>query len=374
MTFEKTRVAGVAIVLAVAAGVFACNRETAEEVESETPVAVRTAPAALGDVRGVVHATGLVSPAPGADLVVIAPEAARVLEIPHAVGDRVRRGDVLVRFETPGPVADVQRQQAELNRARTTLENARVAETRARELFERGVGARREAEDAARAVADAEAALAEAQASLGAAQAVAGRATVRATFDGIVVKRQHNPGDLVEPSASDAVLRVVDPRRIELVAGVPLADASRVAVGAPAHLVETSPDTREVVLKVLSRPAAVESGTATVPVRLGFAGPVDIPVGAPAQVDIEAEQHKGVVVVPATAVVREGDETAVFVANAAKARRRAVETGITDGEHVEIVSGVKPGEMVIVDGQAGLPDDAAITIVNDPKDAKDEAK
>jgi multidrug efflux pump subunit AcrA (membrane-fusion protein) len=64
----------------------------------------------------------------------------------------------------------------------------------------------------------------------------------------------------------------------------------------------------------------------------------------------------------------------VFVANAAKARRRAVETGITDGEHVEIVSGVKPGEMVIVDGQAGLPDDAAITIVNDPKDAKDEAK
>jgi cobalt-zinc-cadmium efflux system membrane fusion protein len=374
MTFDKTGFAGVAFIVAIAAGAIACDRQTAEEVESETPVAVKTAPAALGDVRGVIHATGIVNPAPGADLVVIAPETARVLEISHAVGDRVRRGDVLVRFETPGPAADVQRQQAELNRARTTLENARFAQTRARELFERGVGARREVEDATRAVADAEAAVAEAQASLGAAQAVAGRATVRATFDGIVAKRQHNPGDLVEPTASDAVLRIVDPRRIELTASVPLADASRIEVGAPAHLVDTSPDVREVVLKVLSRPAAVESGTATVPVRLGFGAPVTIPVGAPAQVDIEAEQHKGVVVVPAAAIVREGDETAVFVANGAKAQRRAVETGITDGAHVEIVSGIKPGEMVIVDGQAGLPNDAAITIANDSKSAKDEPK
>jgi RND family efflux transporter MFP subunit len=280
----------------------------------------------------------------------------------------------LVRFETPGPLADVQRQQAELSRARTTLENARVAETRARELFERGVGARREVEDATRAVADAEAALTGAQASLEAARAVAGRATVRATFDGIVAKREHNPGDVVEPTASDAVLRVVDPRRIEVVAAVPLADASRIEVGAPAHLVEPSPDAREVVLKVLSRPAAVDSGTATVPVRLGFGAPVSIPVGAPAQVEIEAEQHKGVVLVPAAAIVREGDETAVFVANGAKAQRRTVETGITDGAHVEIVSGVKAGEMVIVDGQAGLPNDAAITTPNDSKSAKDESK
>jgi multidrug efflux pump subunit AcrA (membrane-fusion protein) len=109
-------------------------------------------------------------------------------------------------------------------------------------------------------------------------------------------------------------------------------------------------------------------------VRLGFGAPVSIPVGAPAQVEIEAEQHKGVVLVPAAAIVREGDETAVFVANGAKAQRRTVETGITDGAHVEIVSGVKAGEMVIVDGQAGLPNDAAITTPNDSKSAKDESK
>jgi multidrug efflux pump subunit AcrA (membrane-fusion protein) len=59
--------------------------------------------------------------------------------------------------------------------------------------------------------------------------------------------------------------------------------------------------------------------------------------------------------------VREGEETAVFVANGEKAERRVVVIGLTDGMDVEIVSGVKEGEMVIVDGQAGLPDGAKIT-------------
>ncbi len=47
---------------------------------------------------------------------------------------------------------------------------------------------------------------------------------------------------------------------------------------------------------------------------------------------------------------------------AGKRSARRVQTGLTDGTNVEILSGVKAGEMVIVDGQAGLPDGAAITI------------
>ena len=66
--------------------------------------------------------------------------------------------------------------------------------------------------------------------------------------------------------------------------------------------------------------------------------------------------------VPAVSVVRDGEETAVFVAAGAKAQRRAVRVGMSDGTSVEILSGVKAGERVIVDGQAGLPDDAAITV------------
>jgi hypothetical protein len=87
---------------------------------------------------------------------------------------------------------------------------------------------------------------------------------------------------------------------------------------------------------------------------------VRLPVGTPVELDVSAEQHDGVVMVPAAALVREGDETFVFVATDMKAERRAVTIGLADDQHVEIRSGVQAGEAVIVRGQAGLPDGALI--------------
>jgi len=80
------------------------------------------------------------------------------------------------------------------------------------------------------------------------------------------------------------------------------------------------------------------------------------------QLTIEAEEHRDVVLVPAAAVTHEGEEAAVFVVNGEKAERRVVMLGITDDAHAEIRSGIKAGDAVIVTGQAGLPDGAAITL------------
>ena len=92
-----------------------------------------------------------------------------------------------------------------------------------------------------------------------------------------------------------------------------------------------------------------------------FAATDIAPVGTPLQVTIDTEEHKNVVLVPTDAVIREADETAVFVANGDKAERRVVTLGLSDAEHTEIKSGIKAGEPVIVKGQAGLPDGAKIT-------------
>ncbi len=340
----------------------ACSKQAAEVVESETVVPVKTAPAVSGSIRGVVHATGVIAPALGAELVVIAPEAARIAEIPHAEGDRVEKGALLVRFEIPSLVAEVQRQAAEAQRAEAQLANAKANQARAIDLFDRGVAARKEMEDAAREVADARAAVAQAEAARTAAITLAARSVVRATFNGIIAKRHHNPGDMVEAAAGDPVLRVIDPQRLEVVASIPMGDASRVIMGARARLSASASDGQDIALKVVSRPAAVETGTATIPVRLGFVGRAHFSAGTPVQVDIEAEQHTGVVLIPGSALVREAEETGVFIANGDKAQWRPVHIGLTDGTYTEILSGVRPGEIVIVDGQAGLPDGATISI------------
>ena len=131
-------------------------------------------------------------------------------------------------------------------------------------------------------------------------------------------------------------------------------------MGARARLM-LSTDAPPLPLKVVSRPAAVEPGTASAPVRLSFSTPHSLAVGTPVEVEIDAEEHTNVVLVPAEALVREGEETAVFVVAGERAERRPVVVGIVDRLHVEIREGVKAGEQVIVHGQAGLPDGAEIT-------------
>jgi len=356
----------------VVASTVACSRETPEETETEAPVPVMVAAATTGSIRGVVHATGVVNPAPDGELIVIAPEPARIAEIPRAEGERVARGDVLVRFDIPSLAAEVQRQAAEVQRAQAGVANARANQTRQRELFDRGIAARKDVEDADRAVADAEAAVGQAEASRAAAEAAAARTTVRATFNGVIAKRFHNPGDLVEASASDPVLRVIDPRRLEVVASVPLSESARIVIGAPARLAPVPTGAPDTPLKVVSRPAQVEQGTATIPIRVAFASPTNLSAGLPVQVEIQAEQHNNVVLVPSAAIAREGEETAVFIAKGDKAERRPVMIGISDDEHTEIRSGVKAGEMVIVEGQNGLPDGAAISVETGDKGADEK--
>ena len=338
-----------------------CSREATEEVTSDTVVPVTTEAAAVGTIRATLTVTGTVTAAPGADLLVIAPEPARIAEIPHAEGDRVRRGDVLVRFEIPAYAADVATKRGDVARAQARLQNARAAQTRAHDVFDRGIAARKEVEDADRELADAQAGVTEAEATLAAAQTLAAQATVRATFDGVVAKRTHNPGDSVEAAASDPVLRVVDPKRLEVTASIPVADVERIAMGAAAQLASPSGGATA-ALKIVSRPAAVEANTATAPIRLAFTALTAIPIGAPVQLTIDAEEHRDVVLVPAAAVTHEGEEAAVFVVNGEKAERRVVILGITDDAHAEIRSGIKAGEAVIVTGQAGLPDGAAIAV------------
>jgi RND family efflux transporter MFP subunit len=349
----------------------ACNRATPEEVESETVVPVTVVPAQTGNIRAVIHATGTVTPAPGAVLLVVAPEPARIAEIPKGEGDRVARGDLLVRFEIPSAAAEVPKQRAEVTRAQAQVENARAAQTRARELFDRGVAARKEVEDADRDLADAQAALAQAQAALAAAETAASRAVVRAPFAGVIAKRMHNPGDLVEATAGDPVLRLIDPQRLEVTASVPIGDVARVVVGARAHLTGGA----RALLTVVSRPAAVEEGTAAVPIRLAFAASsAAFPAAVPVQIHIDAEEHTGVVLVPAAAVVHEGQDAFVYVAVENKAERRPVMIGISDDEHAEVRSGVKAGEMVITRGQAGLPDGATIAIEGPENNEKKDGK
>jgi RND family efflux transporter MFP subunit len=235
----------------------------------------------------------------------------------------------------------VQRQAAEVQRAEAALATAKANQARQQQLFDRGIAARKRRRRCRPHC-----------------RRRAGRRRPRlkhrarppsrrrddrryaAAFSGVVAKRFHNPGDLVEAAASDPVLRVIDPRRLEVVASVPLSDSPRIVLGARGWLKAGVTGLPDLALKVVSRPAQVEQGTASIPVRLAFAGgATNLAAGTPVQIDIDAEKHNNVVLIPAVALVREGEATAVFVVMGDKAQRRPVQTGLTDGTDLEILSG-----------------------------------
>jgi len=339
-----------------------CGTPAVEQLETEAAVPVVVEPVETRTLEVALSVTGVVAPAPGAEWTIVAPAAARIAEITKGEGDAVQAGDVLVRFEIPSFTADLAARRADVAQATTRVATTRAAVTRLSGLFDRGVAAAREVDDAKRDQAEAEAALAQAESAVEAASAMLDRMVVRAAFAGVVARRWHNAGDLVDAASSDPVLRVIDPSRLQVIASVPVTDLVRVAVGQPARILGPASDTPQSA-RVTARPGQIEAGSATADVRLTLAGPTRLAAGSVVRVDIVTESRAGVLSARTAAVVHDGDDTYVMVAGTDnKAHKHAVELGLATVDRIEIRSGLAAGDLAIVRGQEGLPDDADVVV------------
>jgi len=340
----------------------ACRKPEADSVETSDAVIVATASVRRAPIRAIIVANGRVRPAPGASFDVVAPQPARVAELPHSAGDRVRKGDLLALFEIPSLEAERSGREADRKRAAARLENAEAALARVEGLFARGIAARKEVEDARRERTEAEAAVAESDAGLAAAERLEARCRVRAPFAGVVVSRKGDPGDLVDPGAPDPILRLVDTARLEVEAMVTLADVPKLKAGAPARVIGPEAYAPEEA-RLRDVPGSVDPVTATAPIRLELASVSKLPAGAPVRVEITAAERADALVVPTAACVREADETFVYtVGGDGKARRTRVTTGLATEAETEILSGLKEADAVVVAGQTALPDGATVTV------------
>jgi RND family efflux transporter MFP subunit len=337
----------------------ACHQASPEAVATVEAVPVTTATAQAGPIRAVIAATGQVKPAAGAELLVVPPQDARIAELTKGAGDRVRRGELLVRFQIPSLEADAATKRSDLARAQAQLETARKNLDRLSGLLQRGIASRKEVEDAQRDVAQGEATVAEARSTTAAAAQLAGREVVRAPFDGVVVTRSRQTGDVVSPGAPDPILRVIDPSRLQVEAAVPAGDLGKIATGSPARVRGASfPDE---AAHLVARPPSVDPTSGTALVRLQFDSPTRRPAGLATEVEIYGPEHRAAALVPADALVQEGAETYLFVVDGQKkAHRRQVQVGVVAGGKAEILSGVSAGEPVVVRGQTALPDGATV--------------
>lgn len=273
---------------------------------------------------------------------------ARVVEVNAAAGQRVSRGDVLVRLDDSDLKARRAQAQAAVDQAQAGLDQARIEETRLRSAFDKGAVAAVELDRAVSGVKAGEAALARSRQSLAEAETVLEFATIRSTIDGTVVDKRVNTGDTAAPG--QVVVTLLDPTRMQLVASVRESLSRRLAVGG----------TVSVRVDVLDHPCSgtvseivpeAESASRTFQVKVTGPCPAGVYTGMFGRLQIPMGEET-VLLVPRAAVRSVGQVDCVDVAVDGRRQRRAVRLGRAMGDLVEVLSGLGAGEKVVVDGAA----------------------
>ncbi len=365
--------------------VSACGGAThgPEPTAAREPIAVELRAVTTAPQASLVEAGGLVQARTTA--VVTSRLMAPVREIRVKPGDTVRSGQVLVVLDdrdlgaqargarsaaeaaaqavTAGG-ADKQAAEAALGLAKAS--HARIAALHARksataqELDEataalRAAEARVAAVDAR--VQQAQASLASARAGSDAATVTAGFAVITAPFDGVVTEKLVEPGNMATPGAPLIRLEERGAFRLEV-----RVDAGRVASVAPGQSVDVMLDAAE----PLALPGTVsEVSRAMDADARAYLVKIALPADARLRSGMFGRAYfagpaSPTLVVPASAVVRRGQVTSLYVAEGDTARLRMVVLGRTFRDGVEVVSGLSDGERIVTNPPPALTDGAPL--------------
>ncbi len=305
-----------------------------------------------------------------------------------AEGSRVKAGEVIARLDNRDVVAQAETARANVAAAKAGLEQAQAEERDAAQLYQRNRDllakgfVSQATVDTAKARYDrANAGVANARAAIGAAEATARNADVavdytliRAPFDGVILSKSANVGDMVTPfsnaaESKGAVVTMADMGTLEVEADVSESSLSKIKVGQPAEIVlDALPDTR--FRGRISRIVpTIDRAKATVMTKVKFdeIDPRILPemsakVSFLSQ-EITPEQQKPLTAVNSDAIVQRDGKTVVFVVRNDKATAVPVTPGMKIGDVTSIAGAVKSGEKVVANPPPALANDSLVKAV-----------
>lgn len=282
-----------------------------------------------------------------------------VVQLVAKVGDRVAAGQLLLRIDARAADQNAVASDAQVQAARASLEIATKDFERQKQLFQKDYISQAALE---RAESEFKASQAHVNAQLaqaGAARTQSGFHVVRAPFAGIVAEVPVSLGDMAMPGR--ALLTLYDPSAMRITASVPQTVVAQMQPGQlPIAELPGLPAGRQRLtparLQVLP---AVDAATHTAELRADLpAGLAGVAPGMFARLWLPvsgagAGADTSTVSVPLQAIVRRAEVTGLYVLDpAGKPVLRQVRLGRTNGDRVEILSGLASGERVVTDPQA----------------------
>ncbi len=320
-----------------------------EKGQSQQAAPVAVATVGSGSISSYYQATATLEAEKQAQVL------ARVTGVVQALmaeeGDSVKAGDPLLNIENDEYRFRVEQTAAATDNLRSRYE--RLEKMVAEEL------ATEEEIQAARSD------LASAEADEGLARLSFSYTTVTAPFSGQVTERLVDVGQNI--SNGDPLFVMADFEPLLAKVHVPSREFKRLQQNQAVELVLDSNGLRLTGhIKLISPVIDPTSGTIKITVEVSEY-PAGTRPGEFAQVQIVTEKRDGATLVPRGAVLTDKGESVVYVPlekdDKLSAERRIVEVGFTDDDHVQILSGLEPGETVVIKGQRSLKHGAPLKIL-----------
>jgi RND family efflux transporter MFP subunit len=297
----------------------------------------------------------------------------RLISLLVEEGSRVQKGQVIARLESDDllatrdqAVSNRKVAEAKLDEARAELSLAALTFERNRRLLERQIVSRAEYDNAEARYRRAQAAVAAAEASIRAGRAAVQGASValdyaliRAPFDAVVLTKNADIGDIVTPvgaaaNAKAAVVTIADMGSLQVEADVSESNLGLIQAGQPCEIhLDAIPDSRFPGMIHMIVPTADRS-KASVMVKVRFLQPDPrILPEMSAKVaflsrPVKEEEERARTAVHRLALAERSRSRSLFVIQNDRVKETAVRTGETFGDMMEILSGVKAGDRVVL--------------------------
>lgn len=184
---------------------------------------------------------------------------------------------------------------------------------------------------------------------------------IRSPIDGVITDRPLYPGEMA--TAGTPLLTVMNTAQVVARAHIPQQEAALLKAGDKATISASGVD-QPVEAKVVLVSPALDPNSTTVEVWVQTKNPQQkLRPGTSVQVSMIARSLPDALAIPAISLLTGSDgSTSVMVAGEdGKAHQQPVKTGIRDGDRVQIVEGLQPGEKIVGSGAYGLPDNSKIT-------------
>jgi RND family efflux transporter MFP subunit len=330
------------IVIGVVLGGCQSDQQTSKETEQLPAQKVVTTVAQLKPVSNQIELLGTVESVYKAEIA--ARVSGTITTLPVVLGSEVHKDDLLVEISAGEIDAKLQQSRAQMEQARRNLEREKKLLTKSAATPE--------------TVKSLEEYLSIAEAAYQEARTIQSYTRVLSPFDGRVTSKQANIGDLATPGKP--LLNIEDENHLQVITDIPEAMILQVKQGdvfsihIPAANLTISGTVAEVA------PTANPT-TRSGPVKLNIDAHPDLRPGQFARVAL-ALQETTTLVVPAEAIIPLGQMDRIYVVEKDHARLRLVRPGASYGEQIEILSGIQPGDAVIIEGQQTLHDGQPVII------------